>query len=142
MLSDNNRSSYNHYVQKKKDIGRIVQIEYRKVRIISGRYKKLFQRNSEELTAKPVESYGISLLTSKKIKSFTYAAKLIKPCKETVAKCRENKGLKKHSRYPTDLVYRNTTVTKLATDVTNIKCAHRYVYIYLLHFIIRLILVI
>jgi hypothetical protein len=64
-----------------------------------------------------------------KTKLFTYAAELIKPSKETVAKCREDKGLKKSSQYPTDLVYPNTTIKKLATDVTNIKFAHRYVYI-------------
>jgi len=81
--------------------------------------------NSEKLTAKSAESCGTSLLTSKKSKLFTYAAELIKPSKEKVAKCREDKGLKKNSRYPTDLVCPNTTIKKLATHVTNIKSAHR-----------------
>jgi hypothetical protein len=72
----------------------------------------LFQRNSEELTDKSAESYGISLPTSEETKLFTYAAELIKPSKETVAKCREDKGLKKDSRYPTDLVCPNTTIKK------------------------------
>jgi hypothetical protein len=45
----------------------------------------LFPRNSEELTAKPAELYGISLLTLKNTILFTYAAELIKPSKETAA---------------------------------------------------------
>jgi len=56
--------------------------------------------------------------------------------------CRQKKFEEKYSTFRL-LVYPNTTTKKLATDVTkNTKFAHRYVYIYLLNFRIRLVLVI